>query len=1495
MDWLPILNWSYEMRRAPFRGQVMLKHIFIRLVLLLPLLLAAAALAAPHKLRVTDRALAESLVAQGGRVLADYQSFQLIEVDQLPSAKIFAGGRVQQADQLDAIQLNTQSLDTRTTAARTSLAKTPALISGRGMRLVQFVGPIKLEWRRALARTGVKIVHYVPQNAYLVYGDASELAQLQAWAAKDPVVQWSGEYSGDYKVHPNARASVAKALAGRAGTGTYTIQLVDDPVGNAATLQLIEQVRLAAVIKSSVALGYRNLVVALPADQLDVLAAQPDVVSLHPYVAPGKRDERQDQIIAGNLSGGSPSGPGYLDWLASKGFTQAQFDASGFIVDVSDSGIDNGTTAPGHFALYPQADFSLASRVVYNRFERTVFNPGASLRGCDGHGNINAHILAGYAAFTGGFPHTDSAGYSHGLGVCPFVRLGSSVIFDNSGAANDFTSPDYATLLTDAYNNGARISNNSWGGTGAGEYDADAQIYDSLVRDVGATASRREMVIIFAAGNEGPAAQTIDSPGSAKNVITVGASENVRSLSTLNGGNSASGKDGCDTLDTDADSAEDLLNFSSRGPCADGRIKPDLVAPGSHILGGVPQVGVPTTSGNGSAIACFNGAGVCGLTGSGTAGSANNFFPLGQKFYTISSGTSHATPAVAGACALLRQYFINTGLNPGNAPPSPAMTKAFLMNSARYLTGNHANDTLPSPNQGLGEVNLGVAFDEVERVLRDQVPEEMFTASGQTRVFSGFVSDPARPLRVTLAWTDAPGSTTSGTALVNDLDLQVTIGGVTYNGNVFNGADSVAGGSADRLNNVENVFLPASVSGPFTVTVTGFNIADNALGGNLGGTAQDFALVIYNSSLTPEPVITPGGISVVSEDCAPPSAAVDPGETVTVNFTFQNRGTADTTDLAISLLETNGVLRPSGTQHVGVLVTNAAAVTVPFTFTAAGLCGDTLAATFLLRDGGEDLGRMTVRIPLGTLSTIYLQNFDGQPAPTLPVWWTTSKSGAQSAWTVTKRNSDTPPNAAFSGASASAGSNALVSPALHLPHGGAQLVFRNNYDLETGFDGGVLELKIGTNVFTDILAAGGNFIGGGYNKTIKSSTGNPLAGRKAWSGSSGGFTTTTVGLPAAASGQTVQLRWRCGTDDGTGGTGWFIDSVQLQAYWCCPDAPLAPPFVPSSGSYSGLFYDTNGLQVTSSGAFSATVSGRGSYSGTLQLGSAKYPVSGTFDPFGAASNRIRRAVGASPINLLLQLDTAGGRRIRGTVGDGTWLAVLEAERSTWNTLTNPAPFAGKYTLIFPGAGNPADAMQPQGDGFGSLTVSAAGKVTFSGLLADNTAFTQTTTVSEDGQWPLYASLYSRKGQILGWLNFAGSVPHLAGEYNWIKLTNGAAKFYPGGFILQTNANGSKYQAPSAGMPLLNFNSGTMTLIGGNYFDTYSSVATNPPGSTLTYRGTNKLSLTLNNPTFGLFKASLVDPVRLKPVSFKGAILQDQQLASGFLTGTNQSGKVSFAP
>jgi hypothetical protein len=811
-------------------------------ILIYLLLFACAARGAPHKLRVNDPALARSLVARGGKVVADYGGFQLIQADDVLLTNLDEA-RVQRQDDFDEIKLNAKSLNTRA-AAIVALRKSAGNFSGKHLHLVQFAGPVKPEWLADLENHGAHIVSYLPENAYLIYGDSNAIAKIQTWAGTNQFVQWEGAYADDYKIHPAARLTDVNGKPQQPLTDSFSIQMVDDPPANLATLTLIGQWQMAGAESEYTLLGYRNMVVRLPPDKLNLIAAQPDVVSIQPYFEPEKLDERQDIILTGNLtSSNTPNGPGYLAWLASKGFTQAQFTNSNFAVDVSDSGLDNGTTSPGHFGLYDFGDTNQPGRVAYNRLEGSA-NSGSTLRGDDGHGTLNSHIIAGYDDYASGFPHTDAAGYYYGLGVCPFVKIGSSVIFD----PNSYTSPNFTTLQTQAYNSGARISNNSWGSNVNGAYDANAQTFDALVRDVGKAGLKRQMVIVFAAGNTptGAGAGSIDSPASAKNVITVGAAENVRSLSIVNGGSDSAGDSGCTSdPDSDANSANDIANFSNRGPCADGREKPDIVAPGTHITGGVEQTSPsPSPAGDGLAISTFTASGVCGLIGYKT-NKSDYFFPLGQQFYTVSTGTSHSTPAVSGACALLRQYFINNT----NAPPSPAMTKAYLMNSARYLNGVNANDKLWSPNQGMGELNLGTAFDGTQRILRDQMSVENFTAAGQTHIYTGTVPDSTKPFRVTLAWTDAPGSTSASKELVNNLDLVVTAGTNSYKGNVFNGQYSTNGGAADGTNNVESVFLPAGKATNFNVTITAAQVSADAITNSGTLPEQDYALVIYNGAI----------------------------------------------------------------------------------------------------------------------------------------------------------------------------------------------------------------------------------------------------------------------------------------------------------------------------------------------------------------------------------------------------------------------------------------------------------------------------------------------------------------------------------------------------------------------------------------------------------------------------------------------------------------------
>jgi hypothetical protein len=195
------------------------------------------------------------------------------------------------------------------------------------------------------------------------------------------------------------------------------------------------------------------------------------------------------------------------------------------------------------------------------------------------------------------------------------------------------------------------------------------------------------------------------------------------------------------------------------------------------------------------------------------------------------------------------------------------------------------------------------------------------------------------------------------------------------------------------------------------------------------------------------------------------------------------------------------------------------------------------------------------------------ENFDAVIPPALPPGWlATNAQGPEPLWVVSNSGvplppADTPPNSAFVDDPAVLSDKRLDSLGLTFFEGlGVRLTFRHNFNLEAseqnqsvGYDGGVLEVSSdGGNTFQDILAAGGSFVVGGYNRTIASDRSSPIAGRQAWSGNSGGFITTVVNVPASQTANT-KVRWRMASDSTGSGEGWRVDSVNIT--WCHGDGP----------------------------------------------------------------------------------------------------------------------------------------------------------------------------------------------------------------------------------------------------------------------------------------------------------------------------------------------------
>ncbi len=406
----------------------------------------------------------------------------------------------------------------------------------------------------------------------------------------------------------------------------------------------------------------------------------------------------------------------------------------------------------------------------------------------------------------------------------------------------------------------------------SGAYTGEARQVDQFIWN------HPDMLITYSAGNEGVDANSdgvvdqfsLGTPASAKNALTVGASESYRLTGGLNPGGPCSTYFNCFdggsgppvfrvapiSADRVSNNANGLAAFSSRGPARDGRIKPDVVAPGTNILSTHSQ-----------------------------HPSASVGWDVGpDQWYNYEGGTSMSTPLTAGTAVLVREFYARQGLS-----ASAALVKATLINGAADLTpgqyGTGATQEVirrPDPAQGWGRVDLAQSlmpsaplatwFDDHRAGLttgQSITYTNVFTVGGQTG-----------PLRATLVWNDYPGSLISQRALVNDLNLEV-IGpdGSHYYGNDRSG-DGTLDGDIDTLNNVEGVDLSAALPGSYTVIVHGSNVPQGP---------QPYALRLL------------GPRSGVSITPPAPSRTVIAGRTATYDLAITNSsGATQSFDLAVS-------------------------------------------------------------------------------------------------------------------------------------------------------------------------------------------------------------------------------------------------------------------------------------------------------------------------------------------------------------------------------------------------------------------------------------------------------------------------------------------------------------------------------------------------------------------------------------------------------------------
>ncbi|MDB6039635.1 MAG: hypothetical protein JWM99_3476, partial [Verrucomicrobiales bacterium] len=624
-----------------------------------------------------------------------------------------------------------------------------------GLFLIQFTNHFEQIWGELLKAEQVELLQSVPEDAFIARITGAKLNKLRAFG----FVQWVGKYEARFKlheriaqIHDGDRKPVSVLLAGSSA------------VPEIANLQkTIKSAHRIRELKSGSVMDVQ----ATPAD-IKALSESTAVLWIEPAPNLQLFDEVADRVVEG-------PGDNHQTEVQALGYT-----GEGVTVAVADSGLNNGDAA----SMHPD----LAGRVDAFLFYGSLTDASDE----HSHGTHVTGIVAGDGA-TG---EVDDNGFLLGLGMAPKAHIVVQRIFDGDG--NYEAPPSYETLTHDATRAGAVIGSNSWGDDTQGRYDISAMEFDARVRDSDLdTDGDQPYILEFSAGNAGPGAQTIGSPAVAKNVIATGASENDRL-----------------DLFIYAEGIDTMADFSSRGPCEDGRIKPDLVAPGTWISSLRSAASSPTD---------------------------DNAWASISPNYIYVGGTSQAGPHVSGAAAVFVQYYRQTH---GGLTPSPALVKAALINSAKDMPDENG-DTGPIPNndEGWGRLDLATLLNGERKF--EYVDQTNLLVTGQLFEKHFFIGPGALPLKVTLTYTDVPAFPGAIPALVNDLDLEVVSpSGIVYHGNQFVDGESVPNATGrDSINNIEGVILSVPEPGEYVLRVKGSNIAQDARR-DTANVDQDFALVL---------------------------------------------------------------------------------------------------------------------------------------------------------------------------------------------------------------------------------------------------------------------------------------------------------------------------------------------------------------------------------------------------------------------------------------------------------------------------------------------------------------------------------------------------------------------------------------------------------------------------------------------------------------------------
>ncbi len=638
--------------------------------------------------------------------------------------------------------------------------------------VIQFSHSISSQEQNTLKNQGIEIHGYIPDDALLVHANASQIAEARITLSSIKAVS---PYISEWKVDSEL---FQKKPGEESSKELFHIRTLSKG-SDVEVKYLLEKIPGVKIINFS----NRSIAIEAPTYQLQEISQLEGIEWIQKlplfetFVYPITEVKKDDPAPY----------TGYESGTKLMGFDKAYelgIDGHGQTVAVADTGADTGDLG----TLHP--DLAQINR----GYPMGPWN--TSWADPMGHGT-----------------HVSGSIVGNGKSSDGKIRGGAfkaNLIMEgmwNSVINNLIIEPDFNKLMGTPHNQGAKIHSNSWGSAAnLGAYDSFAAKADEVMWN------NPDLLVVFAAGNNGADLDkngvvdlgSISSPGTAKNILTVGASENLLEKGGIQKRHcdlkEGQTKWGMEPLcsDTLSNNPNGIAAFSSRGPTKDGRIKPDIVAPGTNI--------VSTRSKHPNAQLLWG------------AYDAN---------YVYAGGTSMATPLTAGAAAVTREFIVE---KLGVVSPSAALIKALLLHTAQDLYpgqyGEGATQEIskvrPNFQEGYGRVNLEnlVRLDTKTIVLDNTlgvgVSEESHTP---IELLEG------ENLRATLVYTDAPAVVSVQKALVNDIDLVILGPTQTYQ-------------LADRVNNTEMLELKNLAAGQYTIVVKGINIPQGKNG------KQPYALVV---------------------------------------------------------------------------------------------------------------------------------------------------------------------------------------------------------------------------------------------------------------------------------------------------------------------------------------------------------------------------------------------------------------------------------------------------------------------------------------------------------------------------------------------------------------------------------------------------------------------------------------------------------------------------